>query len=451
MILTDIIRDHRFNRKLLALTFPITLQSLMLALVAAADAFMLGRLDQDAMAAVSLATQIQFIQNMLLGAIAAGVGILGAQYWGKGDRNVLEKIFGISVQEALGVSLLFFAGCYFFPHILMKIFASDPTLISIGAEYLHIAAWSYLLTGISQCYLAIMRVSDKAAMSAWISSGAVIMNIVFNTLLIFGLAGFPALGVRGAALATVAARILELFWCIAVSTKKEYIKLRLRNIFSFDKMLVLDFWRYALPVLGAYVFWGVGFTAYTAIMGHLGKDAAAANSIAAVVRDLMCCLCNGIGGGSAILIGNELGAGNLETGRRYGDRMTVLAFIVGALSSLVILASLPIVSNCIKLTPQAHEYMTGMFFILAVYMIGRCVCTVVINGVFTAGGDTWFDVYSLLVCMWGIALPCAFSGAFYFRLPILAVYACTCLDEVGKVPWVLHHYRKYQWVKNLTR
>ena len=146
MILTDIIRDHRFNRKLLALTFPITLQSLMLALVAAADAFMLGRLDQDAMAAVSLATQIQFIQNMLLGAIAAGVGILGAQYWGKGDRNVLEKIFGISVQEALGVSLLFFAGCYFFPHILMKIFASDPTLISIGAEYLHIAAWSYLVS-----------------------------------------------------------------------------------------------------------------------------------------------------------------------------------------------------------------------------------------------------------------------------------------------------------------
>ena len=450
-MLREIIRDHRFNRKLIALTFPITLQSLMLALVAAADAFMLGKVDQDAMAAVSLATQIQFVQNMLLGAIAAGVGILGAQYWGKGDRNVLEKIFSLSVQQAAAVSLLFFVCCFYFPHTLMHFFASDPTLITIGAEYLHVAAWSYLLTGVSQCYLAIMRVSSKAAMSAWISSGAVVLNIVFNTLLIFGIAGFPALGVRGAAIATIAARIVELLWCIAVSSGKDYIKLRFRKLFTFDRILLLDFWRYALPVLGAYIFWGIGFTAYTALMGHLGKDAAAANSIAAVVRDLMCCLCNGIAGGSAILIGNELGAGNLATGKRYGERLAVLSFIIGVFSSLVILASLPLISRCITLTPLAHGYMTGMFFILAVYMIGRCVCTVVINGVFTAGGDSWFDVYSLLVCMWGIALPCAFMAAFYFHLPVLLVYACTCLDEVGKVPWVIHHFRKYKWVKNLTR
>jgi Na+-driven multidrug efflux pump len=237
-----------------------------------------------------------------------------------------------------------------------------------------------------------------------------------------------------------------------VSTfEKSFIRLQVKSIFYFEKLLFLDFWKYSLPVLGAFMVWGVGFTAYTALMGHLGPDAAAANAIAAVVRDLMCCLSSGIAGGSAILIGNELGAGNLDIGRAYGRRITILSFLIGFVCTIVILASLPLFSCYMKLTEQAHEYMVGMFMILSFYMIGRSVCTIVINGVFTAGGDTLFDVYSLLVCMWGIALPIAFAGTFWLNWPVLLVYGCTCLDEVGKVPWVIHHYRKYKWVKNLTR
>lgn len=451
MILQNLFGDRTFNQKLFSLTFPITLQSLMLALVAAADALMLGRVNQDAMAAVSLATQIQFVQNMLLGATVAGIGILGAQYWGKKDTRVLGEIFGIGVREAAVISILFFAGCFFFPEKLMLLFARDPILIEYGAEYLKIASWSYLLTGISQCYLALMRVSEHATCSAWISSGAVILNIILNSIFIFGFGNIPAMGVAGAALATVFARIIELFWCIGISYGKTYIQLQLKTIWHFNIPLILDFWKYSLPILGSYLLWGIGFTSYTAIMGHMGRDAAAANSIAAVARDLMCCLCNGIAGGSGIIIGNELGAGNLSQGKRYGDRAMILSFIIGGISTIVILAIIPLISSLVTLTDQAHEYMVGMFVILSVYMIGRCVCTVVINGIFASGGDTLFDMYSLLVCMWGIALPCAFFGAFYFHLPVLVIYGCTCLDEVGKVPWVMFHYRKYKWVKNITR
>ncbi|MBE6364767.1 MAG: MATE family efflux transporter [Lentisphaerae bacterium] len=451
MLITDIIRDRKFTGKLLALTFPITLQQLMLALVAAADALMLGKLDQDAMAAVSLATQIQFVQNMLLGAICSGVAILGAQYWGKNDRKVLGEIFGISIRESLIVSLVFFSGCYFFPEYLMRIFASDPHLIALGAGYLKVASWSYLLTGISQCYLAIMRVSENAAMSAFISSGAVVMNIVFNAVFIFGFAAIPALGVIGAAVATVIARIIELLWCIGISFKPGCIRLDLRELWHINWLLEGDFWKYSLPILGSFMLWGIGFTSYTAIMGHMGPDAAAANAIAAVVRDLLCCMCNGVAGAASILIGNELGAGHLETGKRYGDRITLISFLIGLSTTVIILASIPLFTGFVKLTPLAGEYMTGMFIILSVYMIGRCVCTVVINGIFYSGGDAVFDVVSLVVCMWGIALPCAFSGAFYFHWPVLVVYACTCLDEVGKIPWVMIHYRRYKWVKNITR
>ena len=451
MNVKELFSDQVFNRKLLRLAFPITLQNLMLALVAAADAIMLGRVSQNAMAAVSLATQIQFVQNMLLGAIVSGVGILGAQYWGKRDSGKMGEIFSLSIHEAVLVSAAFFLGCRFIPEKLMLHFAHDPELVEIGAEYLRVASWSYLLTGISQCYLAIMRVSEHASRSAWISSGAVILNIVLNAVFIFGWFGVPAMGVRGAALATVIARIIELAWCIVSSYEKSFIPLRIRELLRFNAMLFRDFWHYTLPVLGSFLLWGIGFTSYTAIMGHLGPDAAAANAVAAVVRDLMCCLCNGIAAGAGILIGNELGAGNLSLGKTYGQKAMILAFLIGGLSTLVILSSIPLVSGCLELTEQAHHYLVGMFVILSVYMIGRCVCTVVINGIFSSGGDTLFDVYSLAVCMWGIALPCAFLGAFFFHLPVLVVYACTCLDEVGKIPWVMLHYRKYKWVRNITR
>jgi len=447
----NIFRDKEFNRKLLTLTFPITVQSLMLALVAAADAFMLGMVNQDAMAAVSLATQIQFVQNLFLWAIVSGVGVLGAQYWGKKDKKVLGEIFGISVRESVILSVLTFVGCYYFPETLMKAFAGDPVLIEMGAKYLKIASWSYLLSGVSQCYLAIMRVSEHAGRSAWISSGAVVLNIVLNAIFIFGLCGFPEMGICGAALATLIARVIELIWCVGSSFQQSFIRLELRTIFRFNWLLIGDFWKYALPILGAATLWGIGFTSYTAIMGHMGCDAAAANAIAAVVRDLICCLCNGISGGSGILIGNELGAGNLRKGRVYGDRAKILSILIGFACTAISLLSLPVVSQCVKLTEQAHYYLTGMFVILSVYMIGRTICTVVLNGIFSAGGDTLFDVYSLIIFMWCIALPCAFFGAFVFHLPVLVVYACTCLDEVGKVPWVLHHYKKYKWVKNITR
>ncbi len=450
-MLKELLKDRVFNHKLIALAFPIAMQNLMLALVAAADALMLGRLDQDSMAAVSLATQIQFVQNMFLAAIVSGVGVLGAQYWGKKDVALLGKIFGLSIRESMIISIIFFIGCRFFPEQLMRLFASDPILINIGAEYLKIASYSYLITCISQCYLAIMRVSEHAVYSAWISSVTVILNIILNAIFIFGLFGAPAMGVKGAALATLIARIFEMCWCIGTTFGKTFIKLKMRAIFVFDRILIFDFWKYTAPILGAFMLWGIGFTAYTAIMGHMGRDAAAANAIAAVVRDLMCCLCNGVAVGSGIIIGNELGAGNLEKGKIYGQKAMLWSFIIGIFSTVVILVCIPLVSLFVKLNEQAHEYMVGMFIILSVYMIGRCVCTVTLNGIFSAGGDTMFDFITLCIFMWGIALPCAFFGAFYFHLPVLVIYGCTCLDEVGKIPAVMVHFYKYKWVKNITR
>ena len=450
-MLKGLFDDKPFYRKLVAIMAPIALQNLMLAMVAAADTVMLGRVDQNAMAAVSLATQIQFVQNMILGVVVSVIGILGAQYWGKGDKVVLGKLFGMGIRHCVVISVAFFIGCVFFPRYLMRLFANDETLIAIGVKYLKIAGWSYLLTGVSQCYMAIMKVSEHVPRTAWISSVTVVINIILNSIFIFGLFGVPAYGAEGAAIATLIARVIEVLWCIVSSYQNSFIRLELRNLFSFERLLAKDYWRCALPLLGAYLFWGVGFTSYTAIIGQLGPDAAASNAIAAGVRDLMCCLCNGLCTAGGILIGNELGAGRLDQGRKYGDRLAILSYIIGFFCTFVILAIIPVVKHYMKLTDKAQGYLVGMFVILSIYMIGRCVNTIIINGIFSAGGDTMFDFYSLAVCMWGLAVPCALISAFWLHWHVLIVYSCTCLDEVGKIPWVMHHYRKYKWVKNLTR
>ncbi|MFG6367497.1 MAG: MATE family efflux transporter [Lachnospiraceae bacterium] len=446
-----LINKKEFYRNLTRLALPIALQSLMLASVAAGDALMLGKVAQDEMTAVSLATQIQFVQNMFLSAATAAGAILGAQYWGKGDRYTLEDIFNLMLRFCGVVSVLFFLACELIPELLMRIFTKDVSLIAIGGSYLRIAGWSYLFTGISQCYLTTMKVSEHIKPGAFISCCAVILNICLNAVFIFGLLGAPRMQARGAALATTLARMIELVLCVVVSARASYIRPALGRFIKQSKQLKSDFIKQCLPLMGGCLCWGIGFTSYTAIMGHMGTDAAAANSVAAVVRDLICCMCNGIGSAAGIMVGNELGAGRLDRGRAYGIKLKNISYIIGIISTVLVLAVTPLVLQMVILTNEAKEYLTGMMVIMAVYMIGRCVNTVTINGVLDGGGDTLFDMYSLIVCMWFIAIPLALAGAFVLHWSPLAVYACTCLDEVGKIPWVMARFRKYKWVQDLTR
>ncbi len=440
-----------FYKNLTRLALPIALQSLMLASVAAGDALMLGKVAQDEMTAVSLATQVQFVQNMFLMAIMGAGAILGAQYWGKGDKNTLADLFNMMLRFCGIMSVLFFLACELMPGLLMHIFTHDAPLIALGSSYLRIAGWSYLLTGISQCYLTMMKVTDHVKPGALISSCAVLLNLCLNAVFIFGLLGAPRMQARGAALATTISRIVELVLCIVVCSRPAYIRPAFDRFMKLPKQLKSDFIRQCLPLLGGSLCWGIGFTSYTAIMGHMGSDAAAANSISAVVRDLICCMCNGIGTAAGIMVGNELGAGRLELGKAYGIKLKNISYFIGFLSTALVLAVTPLIVRTVILTDQARSYLTGMMVIMSVYMIGRCVNTVTINGVLDGGGDTIFDMYSLIVCMWFIAIPLALVGAFVLHWSPLAVYACTCLDEVGKIPWVMIRFRKYKWVQDLTR
>ena len=441
---------HDFTKKLLTLVFPIAFQQFMLALVNASDALMLGMLTQDSLSAVSLAGQVAFVENLFFAAMTIGLSMLAAQYWGKQDKAAVERIFAYVMKITVFVSFAFFLACLCIPSALMRIFTNEQPLIDGGAVYLRTVSLSFLLTGISQIYLCILKNTGKAGISSIISAVSVVVNIALNSVLIFGLPGFPKLEIAGAAVATVIARAIEVLWCIFETAKQDSIKLKFRNILHDDKALRHDFWKYTTPVLGNEIVWGVGFTMYSVIMGHLGTDAVAANSVANVVKNLVACFGFGLGSGGGIIVGNELGAGRLEKAKEYGRRLCRLSIVCGAVSGLILLALSPLILALTDLSDTADVYLKRMLVMCSYYMIGKAVNGTTIAGIFCAGGDSKFGFLCDTVTMWCVTVPLGLIAAFVLKLPVLTVYFIVNLDEIVKLPAVYRHYIKYKWVKDLT-
>ena len=423
----------------------------MLALVSASDALMLGMIKQDAMSAVSLATQVTFVENLFLAAMTIGLSMIAAQYWGKKDIGAVEHIFAYVMKITVSASFVFFLSALFIPKILMQIFTNDVILIEGGSDYLRIVSISYLLTTISQIYLCVLKNSSKAKAASTISSVSVVINIILNAIFIFGLLGMPRMEIAGAALATVIARLIEVLWCVAETLKKSSVKLRMKNIIKTDKTLIRSFWKYTLPVLENEIVWGIGFTMYSVIMGHMGTDAVAANSIANIVKNLIACVCLGLASGSGIMVGNELGAGKPDTAKEYGSKLCVFAVISGVLSGAFLLVISPFILSIANLTEQAAQYLKWMLVICSFFMIGKSINSTTIAGIFCAGGDSKFGFLCDTITMWCITVPLGLICAFVFDLPVLAVYFVISLDEFVKLPAVYKHYKKYKWVKDITQ
>lgn len=442
----------QFYKNLFVLVLPIAFQNLMSALVSASDALMLGLVNQDSLSAVSLATQVQFVLSLFWAALTIGTTILAAQYWGRGDRESVEKVLAIALKFSFIVSFLFFAAALAFPMALMRIFTNDASLAALGAVYLRAVSWSYLLAGISQIYLCIMKNSGRTLKSTVYGSVSMVLNIGLNGILIFGLFGFSKMGILGAAVATVIARGVELLLVMLENTKKDVVRVKWAVLSKPHSVLREDFVKYTSPVMANELVWGCGFTMFTVIMGHLGSDAVAANSIAGIVKNLISCLCIGIGSGSGIIVGNELGSGNLERAKEYGSKLCKLALAVGAVSGVVLLFFIPAIAGYSgNLNPQAQTYLRGMLFMCSYYLIGKSINMTVVAGIFCAGGDTKFGFLCDTVTMWLIIVPIGLLAAFVVKLPVLAVYFLLNLDEFVKLPAVYRHYKKYQWVRNLTR
>lgn len=443
--------EKSFRRNLMAIALPVALQNLMLALVGASDALMLGRLSQNAVSAVSLANQISFIMNLFIGSIVGGCSILVSQYYGKKDYGTIKKLMAMGIKLSGAVSLLFFAAAAFFPESLMRIYTQDSDLIVIGSGYLRIVSWSYLFAGLSQIYLMVMKIADRAVTSAAISVLTVVIDMTVDLFLIYGLAGAPRLGVAGCAISTVVVEASAFVVCVANSYRKKHIRPDRTSFFSFSKTLYKDLARVTMPSLASSLSWGVGYSMRSLIMGHLGNDAVAADSITALVLELATCFCKGFSSGASIMIGRLLGQNRMVEAESCAEKFWKISFLCGFVNIALLCAIGPVASIFFILTEEARSYLMQMMLIASVYLFAYSLNTIIACGVFPAGGDTIYDAKSVLISKWCFSLPLALLGAFLFHWPVMAVYIIVMSDEVVKVPWIYPRYKKYIWRKNVTR
>lgn len=441
-------RKRSLRKEIVRLAFPIALQQFMTALVGACDAIMLGKLSQDAMSAVSLATQVTFVFNLFMFAFMAGENMFVAQYYGKGDYTGISQVFSLVTKICGCIAVVFLAGTLFFPEQLMRILTNEETLIVLGSEYLRVIGISYVFSGIAQTFLAIMKNCGAVNMSTLINGVMVILNIALNAVFIFGLSGFPKMGIKGAALATVLATVVQFLWSVGyVLCRIRAVKFSLR---SCEKKLFGRFWQKTVPLLINNLAWGIGFSMYSVIMGHLGTDAVAANGIANISKNLVVCFCLGLGNAGSIIVGNRLGADRLQAAKEVGETLTKTAIIAGIVSGLVLIALSPFITKMVDLTPTARGYLQKMLLISSYYIAGKSVNCMTIGGIFAAGGDSKFGMLCDSVTLWCIIVPLGCICAFILKLPVMIVYFVLNLDEIIKLPVVYKHYKKYKWIKNLT-
>lgn len=441
-------RKRSLRKEIVRLALPIALQQFMTALVGACDAIMLGKLSQDAMSAVSLATQVTFVFNLFMFAFMAGENMFVAQYYGKGDYTGISQVFSLVTKICGCIAVVFLAGTLFFPEQLMRILTNEETLIVLGSEYLRVIGISYVFSGIAQIFLAIMKNCGAVNMSTLINGVMVILNIALNAVFIFGLSGFPKMGIKGAALATVLATVVQFLWSVGyVLCRVRAVKFSLR---SCEKKLFGRFWQKAVPLLINNLAWGIGFSMYSVVMGHLGTDAVAANGIANISKNLVVCFCLGLGNAGSIIVGNRLGADRLQEAKEVGETLTKTAIIAGIVSGLVLIALSPFITKMVDLTPTARGYLQKMLLISSYYIAGKSVNCMTIGGIFAAGGDSKFGMLCDSVTLWCIIVPLGCICAFILKLPVMVVYFVLNLDEIIKLPVVYKHYKKYKWIKNLT-
>ena len=441
-------RKRSLRKEIVRLALPIALQQFMTALVGACDAIMLGKLSQDAMSAVSLATQVTFVFNLFMFAFMAGENMFVAQYYGKGDYTGISQVFSLVTKICGCIAVVFLAGTLFFPEQLMRILTNEETLIVLGSEYLRVIGISYVFSGIAQIFLAIMKNCGAVNMSTLINGVMVILNIALNAVFIFGLSGFPKMGIKGAALATVLATVVQFLWSVGyVLCRIRAVKFSLR---SCEKKLFGRFWQKTVPLLINNLAWGIGFSMYSVIMGHLGTDAVAANGIANISKNLVVCFCLGLGNAGSIIVGNRLGADRLQEAKEVGETLTKTAIIAGIVSGLVLIALSQFITKMVDLTPTARRYLQKMLLISSYYIAGKSVNCMTIGGIFAAGGDSKFGMLCDSVTLWCIIVPLGCICAFILKLPVMVVYFVLNLDEIIKLPVVYKHYKKYKWIKNLT-
>lgn len=444
-------RDGIFLKKAVRIALPVAMQGMLNTIVNLVDTMMIGALGATAIAAVGLANKVFFVFTLLVFGIVSGSGVLAAQYWGNGDIKNIKKVVGLALTLAVAASIAFLVPAVVCPEAVMRIFTASEDAIQVGAGYLTIVALSYPATAVSNTFVAMLRATGRVKAPVVISSCTIFINIFFNYTFIYGNFGAPAMGAAGAALATLTARLAEaLSIILVVYLGKAPVAARFKEMFGYSKEFLVQFFSTTSPVIANEFIWGLGTTLYSLAYGRMGNDAVAAITIATTIQDIVTVLFQGLSAATAVIMGNEMGAGKLKRAERYAKNFLILQFIVTILGALFCVAIRWQIIGVYNITPEIAESVSRCIIVFALFMPFKMFNYVMVVGILRSGGDT--KMCLLLDCsgVWMIGVPMAFLGGLFFGFPIHIVYAMVMLEEVYKAVFGYWRYKQKKWLRNLA-
>ena len=445
-------RDRSFYRSLVALAVPVALQNLITFAVSFADNLMVGALGDAAVSGVYMGGQVQTFLQMFSGGIEGAILILAAQYWGRRDTESIKKIVSIGLHFSIAVGILVTAACLLLPGPIISVFAKDASVVADGADYLRVVCFSYLFFCVTQALIAAMRSVEGARIGMLVSAVSLVVNVSLNYCLIFGHFGFPAMGVKGAALATVIARMTETaVMAFYVAKVDRRLNLKLRDLLSTDRTLRRDFIRYGMPIIGGNVVWSVNMMASSAILGRFPASVITATSVSNTLHSLAYVTMNGMSAALGIITGKTVGAGKYERMREYAYTVQVifliLGFVTGGAMFLVKDAFIGLYGG---ITAEAADVSRQFITVLSVTFIGTCYQVPTLFGLVKSGGDVGFVFKNDTIFVFLVVLPSAIIAS-YLGAPAWVVFACLKCDQILKCFVAVVKINRFNWMKNLTR
>lgn len=446
-------RDRSFYQRFFSMLFFIALQNLIVYSVNLADNIMLGSYSETALAGAALVNQIYFLLQMIVSGCGEGMIVLTAQYWGTRDISTMKKVCSIAMRIALAGAGLLMAVSLLWPEPILSLLTNDAGVVAEGAKYLRILALSYLFFAASNMLTSVLRSAENVRIGMVISVSALVVNVSLNWCLIFGNLGFPRMGIEGAAIATLTSRVVEMLIAMwYVRFKEKHLGLRLRDFLSFDRTLLRDLIRTATPAMVTSCIWGLAMLIQSAILGHLGASATAASSVAGTVFSILTVVVYGATSASGVIIGNAVGAGQMDRLRQYSRTLQVIFLIFGAVTGILLYLSRDFVLTLYAdLSAETQELAMQFMTVLSVTVVGTGYQSCVLGGIVKAGGSPRVQMVNDMISMWGIVLPISLLAAFVWKWPPVWVFFCLKSDQLFKCGTAAVVCNRYRWAKRLVR
>lgn len=453
--MSRMLHDKTFYRTFAILTLSLALQNLLTYSVNLADNIMLGRFSQDALSGASLCNQLQFFLQMLVQGVGEGVVVLGARYWGKKDLKPIPDIIGAGLRFGVSIAAVLFVLALLFPTQIIRLMTNDPVIMEQAVQYLQIICFTYVIFALTNMLTASLRSIGIVKIGYIISASTLCINICLNYVLIYGHFGAPALGVRGAAIATLISRTVELLIVIWFLKFREHtLRLNWRKLLFIDTSYIRDYIHVSLPMLVTQTMWGASSIIQTAILGNMENAAMVvpANSISVLVFQILSVVGYGAASAAAIMTGRTLGEGHKERIDQTAFTFQIMFCVIGVFTGFIILLSRgPVLQIYNTLSPEAAELTRQFITVLAITSVGTCYQMAADCGILRAGGDTKFAMWNNLVFVWLICLPCAALSAFVFHFSPVVVFFCLKMEQLGKCPVIFLRVRSKKWIKQITR